>query len=190
MWLGGSCWDTRGSCDQVTTTPCPKGCKDANEVIIKYFRKELEEHVSSECPGREYQMSRRPVSFPDCKQPDCKLPDCQQPDCKQLDDKHHLMSCRAAHPKELELIICISYLPTNITSSITCLSHSPYMFISLSFRRARPIRCLQTLTIKTLHAYLFFTSTVFAISCLCDFCSVISPFSFLIVYTLCQEFCL
>ena len=35
-------------CD-FTMTPCPKGCKDANEVIIKYFRKELEE------PGREYQ---------------------------------------------------------------------------------------------------------------------------------------
>ena len=40
-------------CD-FTMTPCPKGCKDANEVIIS-FRKELEEHVSSECPGREYQ---------------------------------------------------------------------------------------------------------------------------------------
>ena len=33
-------------------TPCPKGCKDANQIII---RKELKEHVSSECPGREYQ---------------------------------------------------------------------------------------------------------------------------------------
>ena len=41
-------------CD-FTMTPCPKGCKDANEVILKYFRKELEEYVSSECPGREYQ---------------------------------------------------------------------------------------------------------------------------------------
>ena len=41
-------------CD-FTMTPCPNECKDANEVIIKYFRKKLEEHVSSECPGREYQ---------------------------------------------------------------------------------------------------------------------------------------
>ena len=38
-----------------TMVPCPNGCKDADEVIIKYFRKELKEHVSSECPGREYQ---------------------------------------------------------------------------------------------------------------------------------------
>ena len=55
-WEGavGTLEDHVTKCD-FTTTPCPKGCKDANEVIIKYFRKELEEHVSSECPGREYQ---------------------------------------------------------------------------------------------------------------------------------------
>ena len=58
----GCCWegavgtleDHVTKCD-FTMTPCPKGCKDANEVIIKCFRKELEDHVSSECPGREYQ---------------------------------------------------------------------------------------------------------------------------------------
>ena len=38
-----------------TLVPCPNGCKDANEVIITFFRMELEEHVSSECPEREYQ---------------------------------------------------------------------------------------------------------------------------------------
>ena len=55
-WEGtvGTLEDHVTKCD-FTMTPCPDGCKDANEVIIKYFRKELEEHVSSECPGREYQ---------------------------------------------------------------------------------------------------------------------------------------
>ena len=55
-WEGtvGTLEDHMTKCD-FTMTPCPDGCKDANEVIIKYFRKELEEHVSSECPGREYQ---------------------------------------------------------------------------------------------------------------------------------------
>ena len=55
-WEGtvGTLEDHMTKCD-FTMTPCPDGCKDANEVIIKYFRKELEEHVSSECPRREYQ---------------------------------------------------------------------------------------------------------------------------------------
>ena len=52
-WEGtvGTLEDHVTKCD-FTMTPCPNGCKDANEVIIKYFRKELEEHLSSECPGK------------------------------------------------------------------------------------------------------------------------------------------
>ena len=55
-WEGtvGTLEDHMTKCDS-TMVPCPNGCKDANEVIIKYFRKELEEHVSSECPERYYQ---------------------------------------------------------------------------------------------------------------------------------------
>ena len=55
-WEGtvGTLEDHVTKCD-FTMTTCPNECKDANEVIIKYFRKDLEEHVSSKCPGREYQ---------------------------------------------------------------------------------------------------------------------------------------
>ena len=56
-WEGtvGTLQDHVTKCDFILV-PCPNGCEESESgLILQLLRKELEEHISSQCPKREYQ---------------------------------------------------------------------------------------------------------------------------------------